>query len=158
MRKDNRCIPNELDHPFFEGKAVLYFPEEATFYCGKEGERPWHESKTSVISLVEQWPQTRESIELAFKERNKPMIRESMKAGLSILLKCLYWGNSKPVLLTKLDQVEDLAIRPINCKERIEFLFQRPELFHSYIQLNQLLDEQKKHFMKSLAIKKGSTS
>ncbi|URM34318.1 hypothetical protein LLY41_07950 [Cytobacillus firmus] len=40
----------------------------------------------------------------------------------------------------------------MNIKERLDFIFARPALYHSYIQLSGLIAEMEKQYMKMLAL------
>ncbi|WP_053599138.1 YpoC family protein [Bacillus sp. FJAT-18017] len=157
MPEHNSSLPKQLEHPFFSEVAAQLFPDEAGFFYGAMAAGPWEESYISVPGQYEVWNEVSKKIEEAFKEKNKPRVREEMREGISNLLKILYWSNKQPVKLNKLNEVDSLALKPVNCQERLYFLIERPELFHSYIQLKQLMEEQKKQFMKNIAIKKGST-
>jgi hypothetical protein len=158
MPGHNSSLPEQLEHPFFTEVAAQLFPVEAGFFNGDKANGPWDDPYISVPEQYEIWNEVSRKIEKAFKEKNKPRIREEMREGISNLLKILYWSNKQPVKLNKLNEVDSLALKPVNCQERLFFLLQRPELFHSYIQLTQLMEEQKKQFMKNIAIKKSASA
>ncbi|RDU36379.1 hypothetical protein DRW41_12640 [Neobacillus piezotolerans] len=156
-------VPFALDHPFFHELIksplvitadITLFSNEISHYSGRGGKRPWNEPRQSVQSLYSGWVGLEEEISEAFKKRDKSAIRASMRKGTGLFLHLLFWSNGQAVTLARFPDISGLTVKPANCGERIQFLVDRPELFHSFIQLRELMDEQYKHFLVNLTKKK----
>ncbi|WP_316569817.1 YpoC family protein [Neobacillus sp. YIM B06451] len=153
-------IPSDLDHPFFKGiitnptpitADVTLFSHEISYYSGGGGKGPWNEPAQSVPMLFAAWESLREEISLAFKIRDKALITSAMRKGVGLFLHVLFWSNGQPVSLASMPGSCGLSVKPANCRDRIQFLIDRPDLFHSFIQLGELMDEQYKQFQVKLA-------
>ncbi|WP_409270447.1 YpoC family protein [Neobacillus sp. SCS-31] len=153
-------IPSELDHPFFKGiitnptaitADVTLFAHEISYFSGESGKWPWNVPDESVPKLFAAWECLREDISLAFKIREKASILSAMRKGVGLFLHVLFWSNGQPVSLASMPGPFSLSVKPANCRDRIQFLIDRPGLFHSFIQLCELMDEQYKHFQVKLA-------
>lgn len=155
-------IPVELDHPFFKELILqnhsiknshpieeVYFFHEMEYYHNKTDHGPWLDTGKCIPSILNEWQNVKMELNSHFKQRNRDQIRGSMKKGISLFLQFLFWSNGFPVILRKLPKVGELPIKPINCEERIAFLIERPDGFHSFIQLGELMEEQKKRFFAS---------
>ncbi|CEG27621.1 YpoC family protein [Bacillus sp. B-jedd] len=159
-RADRQCIvPVALDHPFFKELILqnlsinsghpteeVYFIHEMEYYHNKTVHGPWLDAGKSIPRLLKDWQDIKVELNSLYKLRRKEEIRRSMKKGISLFLQFLFWSNGVPVILQNLPKVGELAIKPANCEERIAFLIERPDGFHSFIQLGELIDEQKKRF------------
>lgn len=157
-------MPEELKHPFFfpnekfhlktDNDANTPFFYEVLFFSDKEGLKPWEKPEETVSALLEDWTILKEEIRSLFEKRNKDLIPDLMRKGISYFIELLYWSNEQPSVLSPRIYYDKLPIKPVNIEERLEFIISRPNLFHSFMQLSELIIEQEKGFKKALAIKK----
>jgi hypothetical protein len=157
-------VPKELKHPFFfpnenldiktDTDEKIPFFYEVLFFTGKEGLRPWEKPEENVSALLEDWTILKEEIRSLFEKRNKAFIPDLMRKGISYCIELLYWSNEQPSVISPRIYYDKLPIKPVNIEERLEFIISRPNLFHSFMQLTELIIEQEKGFKKALAIKK----
>jgi hypothetical protein len=162
-------IPMELFHPFFFSEKEIYldlaeqslngenFSYEILFYNGIEANKPWTNPERFVPLILDNWSKVKPIIEEMHHQRKKAGIKEVMKNGISLFLQFLYWCNGKPVFLKELPVFADISIKPVNLEERVGFIISRPGLYHSYVQLCELMIEQEKLFAKNKIIKKASS-
>jgi len=152
-------VPVELDHPFFNEHILhknssnnghpieeTYFIHEMEYYHNKTDYGPWSDTDKSIPKLFKEWQDVKLELGSLYKLRRKEEVRHSMKKGICLFLHFLFWSNGVPVNLRDLPNVGELPIKPANCEERIAFLIERPDGFHSFIQLGELMEEQKKRF------------
>ncbi len=169
MSVDRWTIPEELVHPFFfsEGEEIvvdsLYekqlnchspFVHEAVYFSGKDTVRPWETPDKSISTLLQEWLLVKEQLQTHFENRNKKDTFIFMRKGISFFIEFLFWTNERPVILHPQIEYGSLQIKPVNIKERFEFIMDRPNLFHSYMQLCELFLEQEKSYKKAIAMKK----
>ncbi|MBP2241341.1 hypothetical protein J2Z40_001903 [Cytobacillus eiseniae] len=162
-------IPAELQNPFFFSQddqltitneviqtidLRIPFLYEAVFYAKIDGLKPWEMSEQWIPKLKEEWQNEKEKLERLFAERNYPQTIEPMKKGIGLFLQFVFWGNAMPVNLTEGFSDEKLAVKPVNMEERISFIIQRPSLYHSFVQVSELIIEMEKQYVKQMAIKK----
>lgn len=74
--------------------------------------------------------------------------------GISLLICLLNWSNERSVdhLDVKNSDFGSLQIKPINAAERLLYLLTKPEQYHSFVQLQQLMEETYKQFYKKSAM------
>ncbi|PLR80452.1 hypothetical protein CVD25_01585 [Bacillus canaveralius] len=163
-----RGVPEELNHPFFltneagiwekqNGKEMQIFPlfyYEWAFYSNIEALKPWEDPVNYVPLLFDEWKSLKDSLAQLFQNRNQRRTETPMKKGVGLFVECLFWTNAVPVVLSNLDHAEKLMIKPVNMRERLQFIMNRPTLYHSFIQLSVLMTELEKAFMKHLALRK----
>lgn len=162
-------MPNEFVHPLFfrAGDNVptsdAPFPEamkHVYFYYDLTGiQAPWAEIE-SLAAVFTLWHEERDRLESCFAKRDRASAREPMIRGLSYLLVCLHWLNGKRVANVREweKEMDALALKPVNAIERLQFIFARPDLYHSFIQLNELFHETEKLYYKTLAASKKGMS
>lgn len=166
----NFLIPIELSHPFFFSEKEISldlkeptseigenFHYELLFYNGIESIRPWTCPEQFLPLILDKWDQLKTVIEEVHRQRKKDGISEAMKKGVGLFLQYLYWSNGIPVCLKELPDFINVKIKPVNLEERAGFIISRPGLFHSYVQLGELMIEQEKLFAKHNLIKKASS-
>ncbi|MBB5323359.1 hypothetical protein HNQ34_000436 [Anoxybacillus tepidamans] len=166
-------VPTEFVHPpfFREGDTIektsdVPFPYQMKtvyFYYDivSSTPLPWEQIEQSIPAVLELWNDEKEQLEACFAKRNRAAAREPMIRGLSYLIVCLFWLNGKRTqnVRTWEKEIEALALKPINCVERLQFIFSRCDVYHSFIQLSELFEEVTKLFYKQLAMmKKGMSS
>lgn len=161
-------LPKELKHPYFFPQDILNWEKEdvvnlnaatpfiyeAMFFLEEEGLRPWEDPEPAAQAILLEWTALKEEIRSLFEKRNKDKIPSLMRVGISYLVELLYWSNEQPSILNPKIEYEKLKIRPVNIEERLEFIISRPNLFHSFMQLSELIIEQEKGFKKAVAINK----
>lgn len=162
-------LPVEISHSFFfsqneinwqenETKSFIsnrLFIHEIVYYSGKETVKPWHDSERYIPELLVEWRRLHDEIRSLFQIRDKKNILLPMKQGIGYLIECIFWANALPVKLCELD-FPTLAIKPVNVSERLNFLMKRPNIYPSFIQLTELMEEQEKQFSKYIAVKNAS--
>ena len=172
MRKERTLlVPIQLVHPFFfaECKELTVLEDELTYmnvskpfiyeaayFSGVQAVKPWETQEESIACLLNEWQTVKELLETLFGKREIIHVLPLMKKGISLLLELVYWGNGLPVVLSNSLDESKLAIKPVNISERLEFIMQRPTLYHSYIQLAELIGEMNKQFVKQQVLKKAS--
>lgn len=162
-------MPNEFVHPlFFRADDAVQimdapFPEamkQVYFYYDITGIRaPWEEIE-AIPAVFTLWQKEKESLTHYFAKRDRASAREPMVRGLSYLLICLHWVNGKRVESVKEweKEIAALAVKPVNAIERLQFIFARPDMYHSFIQLSELFVETEKLYYKTLAKRKKGMS
>lgn len=164
-------LPQELRHPFFfpENENIIADPEvlitinsaipflyEAAYFSGIQALKPWEIQEQSIPNLLCEWQNIRKRLEGIFAKREAAQAIPLMKKGIALFLQFIYWANGLPVILNNRVESSQFPIKPVNLSDRLNFLIQRPSLFHSFIQLNELMTETNKHYEKALALKKAS--
>jgi hypothetical protein len=169
-------VPSEFLHPLFyqegetiEGKPTVSFPlmmKQFYFYYDILASRetaeaePWKNLEQSLQAVVQLWKEEREQLDILFQNRDRKAAREPMIRALSYFLACLYWLNGTRVkgIVNWEEEIDALSIKPINCKERLQFIFAKCDLYHSFVQLGELFDELIKLYYKTLAMNKKGIS
>lgn len=114
---------------------------------------PWNSPERYVPFVLEQWKKLNSIIISGYKNRNTN--KSAIIHALSLLTICLFWSNGKPVksLHVKNMRISELKYKPVNCEERLRFVFQKPTQYHSYVQLQQLFTELEKIFSTAQVVK-----
>jgi hypothetical protein len=162
-------VSNELAHPFFfSQKKVLAkkpaisfslsenFIYEIFYYNKIETFKPWSNAEEIIPVLLNEWQTVKDELNALHHERQSNKIVQSMKKGIGLFIQLLFWSNGKPVQLNEPFSFSELDYKPVNIHERLEFIISRPKLFHSFIQLSELMIEQEKHYVKKNILKKAS--
>lgn len=103
-----------------------------------------------ITTMIKEWKEESELITVYFKERNRKKALEPMIRGLANFISINTWINNCIInnlehLIVDLDK---LNIKPINLKERICFVLNQPDHYHSFIQLSGLYTEIEKLYYK----------
>ncbi|WP_409298125.1 YpoC family protein [Peribacillus sp. SCS-26] len=131
-----------------------HFPYEACLYKGLDSYEPWTQEE-HVRDILEIWKELRSRIGDHYA-KDKRGTAESMPAGLSLLISCLFWMHSKPVTLQGWEEkLKSFSALPMNVSERIQFIMLRPYSYHAYKQLDSLFLETEKIYYKRQVIKKN---
>ncbi|NHM29159.1 YpoC family protein [Neobacillus terrae] len=158
---DRECIkikiPDKLTNPFFfpEKEIVIKvspsgfdlnenFIYDILFFLGEERHRPWEHLNEALPILRKEWEKIKITLEELHTRRDKSNTLPAMKKGIGVFLQFLFWSNEKPVILKSPIPFDSLVYKPVNVEERLGFIISRPGLFHSFIQLGELMEEQKK--------------
>ncbi|WP_084783332.1 YpoC family protein [Bacillus dakarensis] len=142
---------DELDH-FNVNKIFIY---DAAFYVGIQALKPWEENEASISALLTEWPVLRDQLKINFKNRDLAGAKEPMKKGIGLFIEMMHWTNGTPVKLSPEIVWNNLAVKPVNVRERLDFILRRPVFYPSYMQLIELMIEMEKLYKKSIAIKKS---
>lgn len=158
-------IPIELrDSFFFSGDRVKideahsepcepFFAYELLYYNGRGADSlPWLVQGAWVKDILMEWKKEEEHLKALFKGRSKG-IMESMRKSIARFYVLLYWSNKHPVRLENWQSsIEHFSLKPVNVIERLTFVRNNPALYHSFIQLSQLFEEQHKQYAKHQAL------
>ncbi len=151
-------VSERLQHEFFFLDSLTpadFFPEENRFYLGMDESMPWKNEKEAVIQIVQEWKSYMNELTALFKERKNKETKPLMVKGISLFIRLLFWSNNEPTDLKNLhEKLVLFEAKPVNIGERLQFLMQRPTLYHSFIQLSELMIEQEKIFYKFVVMKK----
>lgn len=109
-----------------------------------------------IKSLLLQWANLKTEIEQHHRNREQKELRDLMVKGIELFYQFLFRSNDKDFIKKVPGVFSFLEFKPVNVSERIEFISERPLLFHSFIQLAELMVEQEKIYQKKLAMKKVS--
>lgn len=107
----------------------------------------------AVEDTLRQWSIYKLELSEHFKDRNSEKALPIMEKALELFGKFLFLSNS---LDPDSHTIEDCSIKPVNVKERLDFIASRPKLFHSYIQLAELFAEQQKQYASKIALIKAT--
>ncbi|XIH33950.1 hypothetical protein C1N70_17210 [Cytobacillus firmus] len=146
-RGDSLAVKQES---LFAYQPLPPFLYEAAFYAGIPAVRPWENNANYIPVLFDEWAGQKNLLGMHFTNRDRKAALDPMKVSLGLFLQMLYWTNGKPVNL--LYDPGELSIKPVNSKERLDFIFARLAFYHSYIQLSELIAEMEKQYMKMLAL------
>lgn len=106
----------------------------------------------AVEDTLRQWSRYKLELSEHFKDRNSEKALPLMEKALELFGKFLFLSNG---LDPDSHTIEDCSIKPVNVKERLDFISSRPKLFHSYIQLAELFAEQQKQYASKIALIKA---
>ncbi|PFG05945.1 YpoC family protein [Bacillus sp. es.034] len=158
-------IPKELRDPFFfsEDRVKIdetpfescepFFAYELLYYNGRGADSlPWQVQGAWVKDILMEWKKEEEHLKLLFKGRSKGIL-EWMRKSIGRFYVLLYWSNKHPVRLENWQSsIGHFSIKPVNVIERLTFIRNNPALYHSFIQLSQLFEEQHKQYAKHQAL------
>ncbi|MDC2865896.1 YpoC family protein [Bacillus sp. BP-3] len=160
-------IPNDFRcPPFFEDRAVIEYNAEKSFgellgemyffFDIEQGYKPWNAIEVSIPTVLGLWKEQKEEISMLFRNRNKKEAKEPMVRFAGHLLSILHWMNGTPVtnLQNMSEQIDRLEKKPVNFLERFSFIMNKPNHYHSFIQLTQLYEEIEKLYVKVLIMQK----
>jgi hypothetical protein len=109
-----------------------------------------------ISVLLADWKKVKEELEVLYRERDQKSTIDGMKKGISLFIQFLFWTNEQPINSSRSFSLEFLEVKPVNLEERLGFIIARPNLFHSYRQLSELMTEQEKLYAKKNILKKAS--
>ncbi|MFE8702199.1 YpoC family protein [Cytobacillus sp. FJAT-54145] len=141
---------NETENNFYVESPLIY---EVAFYNGIKALKPWETIEYIPVVLTE-WKKVKLEIESKFEKRDAKGATLPMRVGIGLFLELLFWTNGQPVELNPIIPLESLKIKPVNITERFAFILARPNLFHSYKQLAELMVEMEKLYVKSIIVRK----
>lgn len=106
-----------------------------------------------ISQLLRRWEELKRLLAVHFENRETEKTLIPMEEGIEIFLNFLFLTNERQWNKDE-TSIYEFRWKPVNVLERISFIKRRPTLFHSYIQLSELITEQKKQYNKKIAIKK----
>ncbi|MEH7250439.1 YpoC family protein [Neobacillus niacini] len=106
----------------------------------------------AITRLRAEWNQVKAELENLFRNRDQKTTLHGMNKGIGLYIQFLFLSNDRQV--HDLESFDTLVIKPVNLEERLGFIINRPNLFHSYRQLSELILEQEKLYAKKNIVKK----
>ena len=151
--KMNDTTINEKLNAFIFNAQLTLFKIDGAYYNKEEIDLPWKNHGSWHKGLLENWKKDQEELNILFQKRLSKQTLPLMSKGASKLIQFVYWANNQPVDFTKWETL-DFKLAPVNFKERMNFIFMRPTLHHSFIQLGEMFVEFEKIYEKALALNK----
>lgn len=117
---------------------------------------PWEHHTETVPLLFQLWKEKEVKLNTLHDKRERSDVKVHVIGGIALLLQAIFWMNQVPVrsLADWEKEISQLPEIPVNIEERLDFVMKKPELYHSFIQLQQLFTESSKLFYKMQAIQK----
>lgn len=109
-------------------------------------------AEVQIPELLKKWEQLHADIKVLFEKRDSKNVRVPMEAGIQLLIEFIYLTNDLSLEKASDIAISSLSYKPVNIDERLQFLKLRPNIFPSFVQLNELFEEQKKLYAKKTAI------
>lgn len=136
-----------------ESVISCYFYYDMLFYLQEYQDTPWRERKKNVPPLFEHYKEQIQGIDVHFQQRDRKKAKAPMIEMIALLITTVYWTNEKPVAtLTNVEKdIIDLPYTPFNIGERLAFILQTPDHYHSFIQVKSLFEEAEKVFFRMVA-------
>ncbi|MCL6571625.1 MAG: hypothetical protein K6T88_08060 [Bacillus sp. (in: Bacteria)] len=107
-------------------------------------------------SLLNEWGRIDAQLEKSFSERDQKNVTDWMEKGIALFVHFLFLSNEKSLPHIEPIPFHEVDFKPINIVERLGFIISRPNLYHSYRQLAELMNEQEKLLAKRNILKKAS--
>ncbi|WP_053073700.1 YpoC family protein [Bacillus sp. LL01] len=168
-------IPEAFIHPYFYTKKdsininhfdmediiTIPFKYDIAYYQGAAPYKlPWENTSDSIPLILISWKAKQSTLNTLHENRDRRGAKEEMIPAIGWFLQMQFWMNGQPVRSIndwKRD-IDSLKWTPINVDERFDFVLKKPELYHSFIQLQQLFTEGEKLFYKSKALENRETN
>ena len=131
-----------------DNQKLITFLEELDLVVQTESENE------AIPFLLAEWNTLKTELETLYRNRDQQTTLQGMKKGIGLFIHFLYWSNDRQVKLKELEPLGSLEMKPVNLEERLGFIIRRPNLFHSYRQLSELVTEQEKLLAKKNIVKK----
>ncbi|PAE43711.1 YpoC family protein [Bacillus sp. 7884-1] len=108
----------------------------------------------AISNLLSDWERIKVELEGLYRNRDQKSTLQGMKKGIGLFIQFLYWSNDRQINSKEPILINHLVITPVNLDERLAYILSRPNLFHSYRQLSELMTEQAKQYAKKNIVKK----
>ncbi|TDL76958.1 hypothetical protein E2R56_01910 [Rhodococcus qingshengii] len=108
----------------------------------------------AISNLLSDWERIKVDLEGLYRNRDQKSTLQGMKKGIGLFIQFLYWSNDRQINSKEPISINHLVITPVNLDERLAYILSRPNLFHSYRQLSELMTEQAKQYAKKNIVKK----
>ncbi len=107
--------------------------------------------QTEGIELMNEWKGKSGYISNLFHERKIQEASFPMQQSIKNYIHLLFLLNKEKwdEELDGVDKLENFTYKPLNIKERIQFIQSYPHQYHSYIHLNELYKEAEKLYAKA---------
>lgn len=106
-----------------------------------------------ISLLLIRWKELNKELTELFEKRDRKKALPLMEEGVKTFIEFLFLSNEMEPNHGK-EAILDIKWKPVNVAERLLFIEKRPDLYHSFIQLSELMNEQEKQFNKKIAIEK----
>ncbi|KPB06631.1 YpoC family protein [Bacillus sp. CHD6a] len=164
-------IPESFLHPHFYSNQdnisiktydlkdiiAVPFKFDIAYYMGAAPDQlPWEMTSDSIPDILTSWREKEILLNSLHETRDRKEARKQILLPIAWYLQLLFWMNGQPVrgLTGWKKEVGRLQWKPVNVEERLEFVIKKPEMYHSFIQLQQLYTESAKLFYKMKALEK----
>ncbi|WP_347549886.1 YpoC family protein [Pseudalkalibacillus hwajinpoensis] len=153
---NGRSIPLELKHPLFfiendwtfelkEKEERLPFYYEMQANCEELDIAPWDDPAEFMMNYFNGWEKVDDALAELFASRRKSKAKIEMIFQIGYFLEALFWMNDKRACPGVWEErYDDLPITPVNGKERIKYLLDKPDHYIAFIQLRKLIEEMHK--------------
>ncbi len=134
---------------FFSEEQHISLPEKLDeypyFLYELTGEKtPWLKEQHGLPELLPIWERLEAAVKEKHRQRQKD-VQEEMNALLALFFMALFWVNGSPAAPAVWKQREaELSIKPINFRERFQFIVARPYTYAAFRQLVELMSELRK--------------
>lgn len=162
-------IPDAFVHSFFYTKQdsidltnfdmediiTIPFKYDIAYYQGAAPyQLPWENTSDSIPLILMSWKAKEVKLNALHEKRDRRAAREEVIPAIAWYLQMQFWMNGQPVrsLNEWKRELGSLKWKPMNVDERLDFVMKKPELYHSFIQLQQLFTECAKLFYKRKAL------
>jgi hypothetical protein len=108
----------------------------------------------AISNLLSDWERIKVELEILYRNRDQKSTLQGMKKGIGLFIQFLFWSNDRQINSKEPVSINQLVITPVNLDERLAYILSRPNLFHSYRQLSELMTEQAKQYAKKNIVKK----
>ncbi|MBM7647957.1 hypothetical protein JOC78_000897 [Bacillus ectoiniformans] len=155
-------VPLSLQHSLFFNQETAKIPansslmEEPYFLYELQviKGQPWNDREEGLKALDKWWEKIKPELEEKFQARD-PLAKHQMKAAIALFFMSLFWLNGEPVQLNDWkSKIFTLSIKPVNVADRLDFIMQRPYSYQAFVQIGELMTEQKKQWAKYNIVKK----
>ncbi|MEW9500177.1 YpoC family protein [Jeotgalibacillus marinus] len=166
MNKGSITLADRYMHPlFFKEQEVelprngeehalyspLFQPDLQATYHGYNP--PWESFENWLEILLNEWNLLKEELQPLFEVRSKEA-EPLMVKGLSLFYMMIYWSNGRAVDLNNWEtSIKELQVSFVNPVERLSFIINRPSMYFSYRQLDEIFTELHKAIAKNQMIK-----
>ncbi|CAM4057618.1 YpoC family protein [Mesobacillus thioparans] len=99
--------------------------------------------------ILSEWNQYNKELSLHFTNRDRDRALPVMRNAIELFKQFLFESNG---LDQDSNRIEDCKLKPVNVRERLEFVSSMPALFQSYKQLAELFAEQEKQYARKAAL------
>ncbi|RSK27394.1 hypothetical protein EJF36_11140 [Bacillus sp. HMF5848] len=171
MKTNMIKVPAPFIHPLFynEGDSIYiptsasiesilqegYFVYDIAAFLNISLEKPWTYFAASSKQVLKTWNDDKLLLHDSFSKRDKQAALPIMKRASQYALCYLFWLNGTYV--ENVRELEDalhlLSVKPINIVDRFSYILNKPEQYHSFIQLTEIMNELEKLYYKQQAMK-----
>ncbi|WP_226683559.1 YpoC family protein [Sutcliffiella horikoshii] len=148
---------NSISIKTFELEDIIEIPfkYDIAYYQGAAPHLlPWEKTSDSIPLILNRWKEKERHLISLHEIRDRKEAREQVIHPIAWFLQMLFWMNGQPVrsITDWKNEVDKLKWKPMNVDERLEFVIKKPEMYHAFIQLQQLYTESAKLFYKMKAL------